>query len=217
LCQGADEDLLITIGDIVYPGFITRHPNKNGIRLQIEGDPNDPTSKAPAMAMFQILLGALRAFRAEAGELQTERAIELGMGSVEDEAGNQWVAAGTIRVFTMFGGEVEFFATNLRAAIDNLALRDALWLNGRPGRTGADYYMIHEYAKRDLGGEKGVRYALGISRSDQERLTASANNLPPLEGGRHATGTGSGEWNLQQMRAFTANLIKRWIGYRAHP
>lgn len=142
----------------------------------------------------------------------------LGAGSVRDEAGNQWVGVGTVRVFATFGGEVEAFATGLRAAIDkSQGLRNALWLNGRLGRTAADYYMIHEYAQADLGGTKGVREALSISANAQVRLTASANNLSPLEGGRHATGTGSASWSLEEQRAFTADLLRRWIQYRASP
>jgi hypothetical protein len=218
LCQGGDEDLLIAIGEIVYPGFVRRPSGENGLRMWIEGDPGGPESRALATAMFQTLLGALRAFRAEAGELREELLAGLGAGSVRDEAGNQWVGVGTVRVFATFGGEVEAFATGVRAAIaKSQGLRNALWLNGRLGRTAADYYMIHEYAQADLGGTKGVREALGISANAQERLTASANNLSPLEGGRHATGTGSASWSLEEQRAFTADLLMRWIQHRASP
>jgi hypothetical protein len=216
LCQAGDEDLLVAIGGIVYPGFVRRPPNENGLRLWVEGDPSDPEPRALATAMFQTLLGALRAFRTEAGELREEQLAGLGAGSVRDEAGNQWVGVGTARVFTTFGGEVEAFAADVRDAIAySQGLRNALWLNGRPGRTGADYYMIHEYALGDLGGKKGVRDALGISADAQEKLRASANNLSPLEGGRHAKGTGSAGWGLQEQQALTADLLKRWIQYRA--
>jgi hypothetical protein len=140
----------------------------------------------------------------------------LGGGSVRDEAGNQWVGVGTVRVFATFGGEVEAFATDVRDAIaKSQALRNALWLNGRLGRTAADYYMIHEYAQADLGGTKGVRDALGISGNAQDKLTASANNLSSLEGGRHAKGTGSASRSLGEQRAFTADLLRRWIHHRA--
>lgn len=150
LCQGGDEDLLGAIGDIVYPGFIRRPSGENGLRLWVEGDPRDPQSRALATAMFQTLLGALRAFRVEAGELREELLAGLGAGSVRDEAGNQWVGVGTVRVFATFGGEVDAFSTDVRDAIaKSQALRNALWLNGRLGRTAAaDYYMIHEYAQQ---------------------------------------------------------------------
>lgn len=217
LCQGGDEDLLVAIGEIVYPGFVRRPSGENGLRLWVEGDPGGPASRALATAMFQTLLGALRAFRADAGELREERLAGLGAGSVRDETGNQWVGVGTVRVFATFGGEVESFATDVRAAIaKSQGLRNALWLNGRLGRTAADYHMIHEYAQVDLGGTKGVREALGISVNAQERLTALANNLSPLEGGRHATGTGSASWSLKE-QPFTADLLMRWIQHRASP
>lgn len=181
LCQQGDEDLLVEIGDIVYPGFVKRPLNENGLRLWVEGGPTDPRSKELVTAMFQALLGALRAFRAEAGELRDEQLAGLGTGSARDEAGNQWVEVGTVRVFATIGGEVRAFATDVRAAIaTSQALLNALWLNGRLGRTAADYYMIHEYAQGELGGTKGVRDALGISDNAQKKLTASANNLSPL-------------------------------------
>jgi hypothetical protein len=212
LCQAGDEDLLVVIGGIVYPGFVRRPPNENGLRLWVEGDPSDSESRALATAMFQTLLGALRAFRAEAGELREEQVAGLGAGAVRDKAGNQWVGVGTARVLATFGGEVKAFAADTRDAIAySQGLRNALWLNGRPGRTGADYYMIHEYALEDFGGKKGVRDALGISADAQEKLRASANNLSPLEGGRHAKGTRFASWSLLEQRAFTADLLKRWI------
>ena len=114
------------------------------------------------------------------------------------------------------GGEVEAFATDVRVAIQTSEeLRNALWLNGRAGRTAADYYMIHEYAAMELGGTSGVREALGISARDQDRLTQSANNLSLLEGGRHAKTTGVARWSLEEQREFTAALIRIWIRYRA--
>jgi hypothetical protein len=127
LCQGGDEDLLVAIGEIVYPGFVRRPLGENGLRMWIEGDPGGLESRALATAMFQTLLGALRAFRAEAGELREELLAGLGAGSVRDEAGNQWVGVGTVRIFATFGGEVEAFATGVRAAIaKSQGLRNAL-------------------------------------------------------------------------------------------
>jgi hypothetical protein len=45
--------------------------------------------------------------------------------------------------------------------------------------------MIHEYAARDLGGARGITAALGITGNQQARLAQSANNLSPMDGGRH--------------------------------
>jgi hypothetical protein len=39
LCQGGDEDLLVALAEIVYPGFVRRSSAENGLRLWIEGDP----------------------------------------------------------------------------------------------------------------------------------------------------------------------------------
>jgi hypothetical protein len=38
---------------------------------------------------------------------------------------------------------------------DSQNLLNALWLNGRPNRTGADYFMIHEFAVAEFQGKKG--------------------------------------------------------------
>lgn len=216
LCQGGDEELLLAIGGTVYPGVVRRHPDANGLRLWVDGDPSDDSSRAAATATFQILLGALRAFRVGAGQLRDEALAGLRAGSVRDEAGNQWVMVGPVRVFATFGGEVESFATQVRDAIANSEpLENALRINGRTGRTAADYYVIYEYAERDLGGTKGIRDTLDIGANAQEKLTGSANNLTPLEGGRHAHGTGSPRWNLQEQDAFVADFLGRWIRYRA--
>ena len=139
----------------------------------------------------------------------------VGQGSVRDENGNQWIGVGPALAHPRIGGEVETFAAEVRAAIDSSeGLRNALWVYGRAGRTAADYYMIHEYAAMEFGGKNGVREALGISTSDQDRLTQSANNLSPLEGGRHARTTGVAPWRLEEQREFTAELVRRWIRYR---
>jgi hypothetical protein len=76
--------------------------------------------------------------------------------------------------------------------------------------------MIHEYARQEFGGDKGIRDALGLSTHDQERLTASANNLSPLLGGRHAKQRKvDALWNLEEQRDFVAELLRRWIAHVA--
>ena len=114
------------------------------------------------------------------------------------------------------GGEDHLFAQQAAIAIDRSQnLRNALWLNGRANRTAADFYMIHEYAERDLGGEQGITAALGISANEQERLTRSANNLSPLEGGRHVAERSRALWTLEEQREFAAELLRRWIRHLA--
>ena len=75
--------------------------------------------------------------------------------------------------------------------------------------------MIHEFAEMEYGGVKGVRDALGISVKVQNKLTHSACNLSPFDGGRHATGTGNAPMPLDQQREFTAELLRVWIDVEA--
>jgi hypothetical protein len=204
----ADEDLLLVIGNTIFPGFVERPEHGNGLRLWVEGDPRDEGPRVLATSRYQTVLGA--------GQLQTEHLARLGQGSVRDESGNQWLAVGPAVLYLTSGGEVEDFATAACAALGGSPeIGNALRLNGRADRTAADYYMIHEYAQKALGGAKGVRDALGIGLNDQARLTSSANNLSPLEGGRHANdGTedgGPSRWNLGRQREFCADLLRRWI------
>jgi hypothetical protein len=214
LVQGSDEELILQIGSFVYPDFLTRVQGENGLRMWVEGDPKDPGAQALAAAMFQRLLGALRIYRTDAGQLADEQRKGVGAGSVRDEKGNHYVTVGTVIVRPTFPGEVEAFATRVRSAMNNsLQLTNALWLNGRTGRTAADYYMIHEYAQMEFGGVKEVRDALNVSAAEQDKLKQSANNLSPLEGGRHALLTGSAPWTLEQQQKFTAELLMRWIDY----
>jgi len=169
-----------------------------------------------ARATFQTLLGVLRSWRTAAGELQIERLDGLGAGPVRDEGGNQWLSVGPAIAHIRMGGEIEHFAEMARDALKRSdALGNALWLNGRAGRSAADYYMIHEYACAEFVHRKGVTEALGVSGNDQERLRASANNLSPLHGGRHAQSDGPVPWNLERQREFCAGLLRRWMRYRA--
>ncbi len=216
LCQGADEDLLVNMGEVIFPGFVRRHDGENGLRLWVDAtEPNDEV-RSVATVQFQTLLGVLRSWRSIAGELRDEQVAGLGAGSVRDEAGNQWILAGSALAPGIVGGEDHRFAEQAATAIDRSQhLRNALWLNGRASRTAADFYMIHEYAKRDLGGEQGIAATLGISAKEQGRLTQSANNLSPLEGGRHVAERNLVPWALEEQKEFAAELLRRWIGHLA--
>lgn len=216
LCQFADQELLLWLGEIIFPGFIELPHTENGLRLWLEGDPKDETAARKAAAMFQTLLGVLRSWRPDAGELREERLRGLGEGSVRDQVGNQWVKVGTAVAYVSFGrDDIDHFAKQARRAMNGSQnLRNALWLNGRPNRTGADYFMIHEYAVAEFGGKKGVREALGVSVSAQERLTASANSLSPLEGGRHATFDALVPLDLDGQSRFTSKLLHDWIRHQ---
>jgi hypothetical protein len=212
ICQGADEDLLIEIGAVIFPGCIKRWPGENGLRLWVEGDPTDSAARTEALAKFQTVLGVLRAWRSGAGELRDERRAGLGEGSVRDEAGNQWVMVDPALGYGIAGGEIEKLSASAFQGIRvSQNLRNALWLNGRTNRTAADFYMIYEYAEKELKGSKGIRAALGLSDDSQDRLTRSANNLSPLEGGRHAEGGAAVAMTLDEQREYVARLLRLWI------
>ena len=215
LCQSADEDLLIEIGAVVFPGCIKRWPGENGLRLWVEGDPTDPVAGADAVAKFQTVLGVLRAWRSGSGELRGERRAGLGGGPVRDEAGNQWVMVGPAIEYGTMGGEIEKLAANARHGIRvSQNLRNALWLNGRPTRTAADFFMIHEYAVEEFNDTKGISAALGLSGKSQSRLTKSANNLSPLAGGRHASKNDAvATMTLGEQCEYIARLMRQWIAH----
>ncbi|WP_037267472.1 hypothetical protein [Kibdelosporangium aridum] len=184
----------------------------NGLRIWVDGDLRDEATRVDAVARFQTLLGILRAWRSEAGELRDEQRAGLGEGPVCDEAGNQFLSIGPVRTYTTFGGEIEWFAECTRRGVGmSQHLRNALWLNGRLNRTAADFYMIHEYAGVEFGGSLGIRDKLKLSTNSQGRLTRAANNLSPLEGGRHAKQSGEAGMTLDEQRTYVADLLRRWI------
>jgi hypothetical protein len=212
LCQGADEELLIQVGAVVFPGCIKRWPGENGLRIWVHGNPTDPRAAVDARERFQIVLGVIRAWRWGAGELVDERRAGLGERSVRDEAGNQWVMVGPAIAYGIAGGEIESLAAGASRGIStSMNLRNALWLNGRANRTAADFYMIYEYARREFDGPRGIRKALGLSEDSQERLTKSANNLSPLEGGRHVDGRVAAPMSLNEQGEYIAQLLRQWV------
>lgn len=216
LCQGADEDLIIEMGAVIFPGFAERNPAANGLRLKLDGDYKDESLRKVAADQFQILLGVLRAWRPIAGQREDERYPGIGRGSIRDEHGNQLVMAGSAIMYNVFGSEVGIYAREVKAALAYSShLRNALWLNGRRDRNAADLYMVYEYAEDDLGGPKAIVGALGISDKEVTKLRRSANNLAPLEGGRHAKRYGVAEWGLGKQAEFVGYFLKKWITYRA--
>ena len=217
LCQGADEDLLIEMGATIFPDFVQRVPGENGLRLRLEGDYRDDSLLKTAADQFQTLLGILRAWRPVAGQRVDEVRPGIGQGSIRDEHGNQLVKVGSAIMYLTAGPEVEAYARDVKVALQRSPhLRNALWLHGRRDRNSADFYMIYEYAEGDLGGRKAIVAALGVTDNDIPRLRKSANNLAPSDGGRHAMGTGTAEWSLDDQREYIAGFLKRWITHRAH-
>jgi hypothetical protein len=216
LCQMADEDLLIEMGAIIFPDFVQRVPGANGLRLRLEGDYRDDSLLKTAADRFQILLGILRSWRPVAGQRVDEIRPGIGPGSIRDEHGNQLVKAESAIMYVIAGSEVEAYARDVKAGLQRSPyLHNALWLHGRRDRNSADFYMIYEYAEEDLKGRKAIVETLGVTDSDITRLRSSANNLAPSDGGRHAKGTGTAEWSLDDQREFIAGFLKRWIMHRA--
>ena len=79
MCQGHDEDLVIEIGEVLFPGLVARWSLENGFRLWVDGDPHDPDTSDQARAMFQTALGVLPAWKSGA---------DSGSGSIRlDEFG----------------------------------------------------------------------------------------------------------------------------------
>jgi hypothetical protein len=217
LCQGADEDLLIEMGATIFPDFIQRVPGANGLRLRLQGNYRDDSLMKTAADQFQTLLGILRAWRSVAGQRVDEVRPGTGTGSIRDEHGNQLVTVGSAIMYVLGGSEVEAYVRDVKVALQSSPdLRNALWLHGRRDRNSADFYMIYEYAEEDLGGRKAIIETLGVTGNDITRLRTSANNLAPSDGGRHAKGTGTAEWSLDDQREFIASFLKRWATHRAH-
>lgn len=212
-CQFADEELMLEIASVVFPDCLRRWPGENGLRIWVTGDHRDPVVRDEAIARFQTVLGILRAWRADAGELREEVRAGLGEGSVKDEHGNTYVLVGTATLHVTVGGKIESFALQARHGIEaSQNLGNALWLNGRMNRTAADYYMIHEYAEKEFGGTKGIRDKLGLTVASQSRLTMSANRLSPVAGGRHAGGDDDTAYmSLDEQREYVSELLRLWI------
>ena len=163
-----------------------------------------------ARSRFAEALGVLRAMKFGRGELQEE----VVRSPAWDASGNVVVRVGTVKVYASFGDDIRHFARRAERAISaSRGLKQALALHGKANRDAGDFYNIYELARDEFGGEDGVRSALGTSRKTQRSFTASANNLLPSDGGRHATGTNQAavKMQLEGMAEFVADLLKAWI------
>lgn len=217
LCQGADEDILIEMGETICEGLVDRTPDGNGLRLRVTGDYLNPAILEVAANEFQILLGVLRSWKPIAGERRDEARPGVGAGSVRDENGNQVVHVGTAIMYRDASDKIQKFSRQVCAALNrSQSLRNALWLNGRRDRNSADYYMVYEYAKVEIGSKADISSTLGVSISDIKKLKQSANNLCPTKGGRHAGCKAVPCWGLDTQRQFTATLLKNWISHLAN-
>jgi hypothetical protein len=129
MCQRADEDRLIELGEAVMPGCVTRSPDENGLRLWVDGDPTDPEMPVEALAMFQTLLGILRTWNPLAGQLKSEERGGLGEGPIRDSDGNQWVQLGPVIEYDEPEGEFKTFVKRASLGVaTSQSLRRALFL-----------------------------------------------------------------------------------------
>jgi hypothetical protein len=222
LSQEADVSLILELGAIIFPGFVERNPVGNDLRLKYDGDYKDASLVQKAGDQFQVLLGILRAWRPIAGQRADEVRPGIGAGSIRDEHGNQIIMMGTAIAYSTVGSEIAKYARDAKAASERSPhLRKALWLNGQRGRSAAQFYMVYECAKADFENPKAIASALcginnGITNAAIKRFKSSANNLTPTEGGRHARGSRTADWDLADQTRFIARFLRSWIAYRAH-
>ncbi len=218
LCQGDDENVILEIGAAIWPGLLRRIPGQRGLCIELEGDYRDESLEKDATRKFQMLLGVLRAWRPSAGHRVDEISPGSGPGPIQDENGNQLIRVVGIPNHSRFGGEVEAFARDAAAALEregSQRLGDALSVFGRRDLDAAAFFNVYEYAQREFTSPKGIGSALDVTQNELGKLTNSANNLSPVEGGRHAKTSGNPPWTLSEQKEFVAKLLRNWIGCRA--
>lgn len=206
---------MIKIANSLFPGQIDRWPDENGLRIWVDGDPTTPERPAEeARAVFQTVLGVLRVWRCEAGELEEERRGGLGIGSIRDRAGNQWVNVGPAVTYVTRLPELDALIDAASRAVPvSERLRNGLWLFGRAHLNAAEFFMIYEYAVLELGGGQRLMDALGLPDGWITEFEHSVHNLAPQAGGRHARQKRTPPLTLAQVRQRTADLLRRWIEY----
>ena len=220
LVQGSDIDILVRFSEIVAPGLLRRddRPSPDDrLWIWVEGGTHSEELQEFAYGWFRVLLGLLRAWRTQAGELREEADARRAYGGpVRDDRGNMWVLPVGALGHAVVCGDIERVAANARDEIDaSTNLRDALWLNGRPHCTAAEYLMIRDFACKEFGGPAKAAGKLRVTQGDLRRIKLSANNLSPLLGGRHVEERHSSPWSLDEQQTFTARLLRNWIG-RGH-
>lgn len=212
LVQGDDEELLLEIAEIVLPGSLRRHAGENGLRIWVDGSSLDhPEAGVRALAAFQVSLGVLRAWDWEAGKLANEERRGLAGGSVRDEQGNQYIFLSAIFVYGDTSSALSLAESARLGVAASHNLETSLWLHGRENRTAADFYMIYECARQEFETPNNITAQLGISGKSQSRLRTSINNMSPLHGGRHATGSSQASMDLEAQAKLISDLLRAWL------
>jgi hypothetical protein len=215
-CQLEDEDLVLRIAAVLFPDQVKRRPNENGLRIWVDGHPTAPEpAREEALAIFQTCLGVLRSWRSEAGELAEERLGGLGVGTIQDQAGNQWGWAGPAITYSdrLVEQLDELVIHVSRALQKSEEVAMALWVLGRSHPRAAEFFMIYEYAKQDLGGGQRLTGPLGLSTDWPKSFEDACHNLAPRAGGRHVGQKLTSPWTLPELREQAADLLRRWIGH----
>ena len=212
LTQGADQSAIVTISDVIDPGFVMVNPDMGQYVMRVSGDPStDDLDKAEriARARFSEMLGVLRAKKHGRGELQ----VEIARSHARDEYGNQYVRVGTVKEYAVFPGAMESFASKAAAGLAlSPGFRAALRVFGQANRDSAAYYNAYELAKDEFGGRAGIAQHLGVSGNRQDEFRKSANQLSPTEGGRHGSVDPSkATMTLEDLSRFTTDLMTAWI------
>lgn len=212
LTQYADQRELVTISDVIDPGFLMKNPDSQQLVMRVAGDPSTDdlgTRLAEAEDRFSELLGVLRAQKYGRGQRQAE----VGRPPARDESGNQFVPVGTVREYARFPGVIEGFAAKASLGMKTSStFREALRVFGRPNRDAADFYLVYELAEKEFGGWQGIRDPLGFSRAKLEEFTKSANHLAATSGGRHASGDpAKATMSLDDMSRFIRELMAAWV------
>jgi hypothetical protein len=217
-CQFEDEEFVLGIAAVLFPGQVERRPNENGLQVWVDGDPAAPEpAREGALAIFQTCLGVLRSWRSQAGELAEERLGGLGAGSIQDRAGNQWIGIGPVITYSdrSVGQLHELVGHVARALQESEEVGMALCLLGRTHPRASEFFMIYEYAKQDLGGGQRLTVPLGLPADWPKKFEDTCHNLAPRAGGRHAAQKRASPWTLPELRDQAADLLRRWTRFQS--
>lgn len=210
--QGSDQGAIVTICEIIDPGFIIVHPTTSEYVMRLEGDPYADDlfeAERDARGRFSQVLGVLRAFKHGRGELLEE----VQRSHARDEHGGVVVRLGTAKAYMMTPGALERFSASAGVGLaSSVNFRDALRLFGKANRDGGDFYSVYEFAKSDFDGRDGIRNSLEISGSRQDDFTKSVNHLRPADGGRHVSDSpGIASMDLDDISRLATELMSAWI------